>query len=73
MLSEGDLAEVYIYMDVDLYRYTRTAYSFLDFLRDIGGLFGAFNAIFTGIILVLNYDGVYQWLFSILFRVQTIK
>ena len=60
-------------MDQDLYEYTRTAYSLLDFLRDIGGLYGAFNAIFTGIVLVLNYDGMYQWLSSILFKVQSLR
>ena len=48
-----------IRLDPDLYEYTRTAYSLLDFLRDIGGLYGAFNAIFTGIVLILNYEGMY--------------
>lgn len=69
----SDYGQVQFTVDIDLYVYTRTAYGFLDYLRDIGGLFGAFNAIFTGIVLVLNYDGMYQWLSSILFRVQTVK
>ena len=70
---QGNLVQVKIQMDLDLYIYTRTAYALLDFLRDIGGLFGAFNAIFTGIVLILNFDGMYQWLSSMLFRVQSLK
>ena len=72
-IAKDGLSEVSIELDTDLYTYTRTAYSLLDFLRDIGGLFGAFNAIFTGIVWVLNFNGIYQWLSSNLFKVQSLK
>lgn len=52
--------------------YTRSTYSLLDYLRDIGGLFGAFNAIFGSIVFVLNLNGLYQLLTSTMFRVQTL-
>jgi hypothetical protein len=44
----------------------------LDYLRDIGGLFGAFNAIFGSIVFILNFNGMFQMLTSTLFRVQTM-
>ena len=60
------------YISGGLTRYTRTTYGLLDFLRDIGGLFGAFNAIFGSIVFILNFNGLYQLLTSTLFRVQTL-
>ena len=59
--------------DKDLYRYTRTTYTFLDVLRDVGGILGALSGVFTGIVFVLNFNGIYQWLTSKLFRVQDIQ
>ena len=53
-----------------MYKYIRNAYTILDLLRDIGGLFGALNAIFFALIVLLNSGGLYQWLTSKLFRVQ---
>ena len=47
------------YLDMDLYDYTRSTYTLLDYLRDIGGLFGAFNAISGGLVFVLNFNGLY--------------
>jgi len=41
----------------------------LDYLRDIGGLFGAFNAIFGTIVFILNFNGLYQLITSTMFRV----
>ena len=45
----------------------------LDLLRDIGGLFNAFNAIFSGIVIFLNYNGLYHWLTSKLFRAESMS
>ena len=64
------ITEVKFSQDKDLYKYVRNAYTILDLLRDIGGLFGALNAIFTALVFLLNFDGLYQWLTSHLFRVQ---
>lgn len=44
---------------MDLYDYTRTSYTLLDYLRDIGGLFGAFNAISGALVFILNFNGLY--------------
>ena len=53
----------------DLYRYQRLNFTFLDFLRDIGGLLGSFNGIFSGLVFILNYNGLYHWLTSQLYQV----
>ena len=37
--------------------YTRTVYSFMDFLRDLGGLFSAIAPIFGFIVSVFQYRG----------------
>ena len=39
----------------------------------MGGLFNAFNAIFTSIVLFLNYNGLYQMRTSKLFRVESLS
>ena len=71
--SESSISStVSFYISGDLIRYTRTTYSLLDYLRDIGGLFGAFNAIFGSIVFILNFNGLYQLLTSTLFRVQSL-
>ena len=44
--------------------YTRTVYSSLDFLGDIGGLFGALGPIFAIGVKVLQYRGIYMFLMS---------
>ena len=46
-------------LDHDLHKYQRITYSLLDYLRDIGGLFGAFNAIITVIVFVLNFNAMH--------------
>ena len=61
--------EINYIQDRDLYRYTRSAYTFLDLLGDIGGLFGALNALFSGLVLIMNYNGLNHWLASKLYRV----
>lgn len=58
---------------MDQYTYTRVTYTFLDYMRDIGGLFGAFNAIFGALIFILNFNGLYQFITSRLFQVQTFE
>jgi len=53
--------------------YIRESYGLLDYLRDIGGLFGAFNAIFGTIVFILNFNGLYQLITSTMFRVQSLS
>ena len=63
------ITQVKYSIDKDLYKYVRNAYTILDLLRDIGGLFNALNVIFSALVFLLNFDGLYQWLTSKLFRV----
>ena len=44
--------------------YTRTVYSTLDFLGDIGGLFGALGPMFFIGVKVLQFKGLYMFLMS---------
>ena len=68
--STSDISShINFYASSDQFLYTRTTYSLLDYLRDIGGLFGAFNAIFGSIVFVLNFNGLYHLLTSTMFRV----
>jgi len=50
---------------------TRAVYSTLDYLADIGGLFGTFNGFATTISLILNFNGVYHLLTSSMFKAKT--
>ena len=50
--------------DQNYYKYRRITYTILDYLRDIGGLLGSFNGIFTGLIFIVNFNGLYHWLTS---------
>ena len=43
------MTQVEYYHDQDLYKIGRKVYTFLGFLRDVGGLWGALNGIFGGI------------------------
>ena len=58
--------------DQDKYTYDRRTYTILDYLRDIGGLLGSFNGIFTGLIFIVNFNGLYHWLTSQLYTVQSM-
>ena len=51
--------QVDFYHDMDLYTYTRSTYTLLDYLRDIGGLLGAFNGVFGALVFILNFNGLY--------------
>ena len=62
-----------VFLDMDFYTYTRTTYNLLDFLRDIGGLFGSVNAISGALVFALNYNGLYQVLTSRLFRIASTE
>ena len=46
-------------MSLSRVEYTRTVYSTLDFLRDIGGLFAALGPAFGIIVTVFQYRGIY--------------
>ena len=58
-------------LDADRVNVQRIVYNTLDYLGDIGGLFGSFNAIATAFSLIMNFNGVYHMLTSSLFKVQT--
>ena len=59
--------------DPDHYKYTRITYTFLDYLRDIGGLLGSLYGFFTVIVFFMNFNGLYHLLTSQLFRVQSLS
>ena len=46
----------------------RIVYSSLDFLADVGGLYGAFNGFASTVSLILNFNGLYHLLTSTLFK-----
>ena len=46
-------------MSLSRVEYTRTVYSTLDFLRDIGGLFGALGPLFGIVVTIFQYRGSY--------------
>ena len=49
--------------------YYRTVYGFLDWLRDIGGLYGSIYAICFGIVLVFQFQGQNMFLMTEMFTV----
>lgn len=58
-------------LDLDRLVIQRIVYNLLDYLGDIGGLFGTFTGLATTFSLILNYNGVYHLLTSSLFQVET--
>ena len=58
-------------LDLDQIAIHRIVYNILDYLGDIGGLFGTFTALATVFSLILNYNGVYHLLTSSLFKLET--
>ena len=48
-------------------RYFRRVYSIMDFLSDMGGLFGALGSIFLALAIGMNYFGSYQFVMAELF------
>ena len=60
----------FVHME-EYYRYDRITYSILDYLRDIGGVLSSFNSFFTALIFIVNYNGLYQWLTSVLYKVES--
>ena len=50
----------------------RIVYNVLDYLGDIGGLFGIFSGFASVFSLIMNFNGVYHLLTSSLFRVETL-
>ena len=53
----------------ELFKTTRSVYRYIDFLGDIGGLLGFFNAIFMLVAQIFAYKGVYHFLTPELFKV----
>ena len=51
-------------MSLSRIQYTRTVYSYLDFLRDIGGLLSAIGPLFGIFIAIVNYRSTYVLLTS---------
>lgn len=47
--------------------YMRIVYSILDFFSDIGGLYGALQPIFLGIVMVVQFQGAYSYVMSDMF------
>ena len=45
-------------------RYLRTVYSFLDFLRDLGGLFSSLTPLCGVLVSILQYRGSYMYIAS---------
>ena len=62
--------QVDYYHDQDLQKVSRVVYNILGFLRDVGGLWGALQGIFNGIVFILTFNGLYQLLTSRLYRVN---
>ena len=58
-------------LDQDRLLVQRIVYNVLDYLGDIGGLFGTFNGLANTFSLIMNFNGVYHLLTSSLFSVET--
>ena len=43
---------------------TRTVYTIMDLLKDVGGLFTAIGKIFGAIVMILQYRGMYMHITS---------
>ena len=54
-------------MNLNKKKYFRRVYSFLDFLSDLGGLFGATRPIILAILTVFNFYASYQFIMHELF------
>lgn len=54
-------------MNLNKKKYFRRVYSFLDFLSDVGGLFGATRPIILAILTVFNFYASYQFIMHELF------
>ena len=67
---DSSVTQVDYYHDQDLHHTQRIVYTILGFLRDVGGLWGALTGIFNGIAFVLTFNGLYQLLTSLLYRVN---
>ena len=52
---------------MDRHDYFRKVYTVLDFVSDLGGLYGAIAPICIGLLIVFNYWSSYQFLMGDLF------
>ena len=59
-------------MNLNKKKYFRSVYSFLDFLSDLGGLFGATRPIILAILTVFNLYASYQFIMHELF-IHSVK
>lgn len=50
--------------------YYRTVYGFLDWLRDIGGLYGSIYAICFGVVFIFQFQGQNMFLMTEMFTVE---
>ena len=58
-------------ISLDKMIYIRELYSFLDMMRDLGGLFGALFPLFSGIVKLCQYEGAYQFIMHDMFIDRT--
>ena len=54
-------------MNLSKKMYSRTIYSTLDFISDIGGLFGAMKPLILSFLLLINFYASYQYIMHELF------
>ena len=54
-------------MSLSSKRYFRRVYGIMDFLAEMGGLFGAFGSLSLAIVVGINYFGSYQFVMAELF------
>ena len=54
-------------MNLSKKMYSRTIYSTLDFVSDIGGLFGAMRPLILSLLLLVNFYASYQFIMHELF------
>ena len=62
--------EVAFEMSLDLKKYSRTRYNFLDVLANVGGFMGIFRWIFTVFMGAWNTNALDNFLITILFKAR---
>ena len=62
---------VSVNMDLDRMNYSRSRYTALDLLSDVGGIYGIFTQIFGIFLAAWNFNIVENFMVSKLFRMKT--